>query len=122
MTQSTLTDSEKGVLLDLYHRCTGQYQRPWLVYHNWTHLNTMFDYVKTKHPDLDQDFCMNAAILMHDFIYEPGADDNESRSAELFEQFVKETLRKHPEFDIPSEKIDWSILSLLHMTRVYAKI
>ena len=105
MSSQKLTESEERVLNVLYHHSDWAYNRPWRKYHNASHLNRMWQYIRNNgHEDI-KGFCMNAAVMMHDYVYEPTRNDNEAESAKMFEKFMKDIQEKYPYVDIPQDKI-----------------
>lgn len=105
MSSQKLTESEERVLNTLYHHSDWAYRQPWRKYHNSSHLNRMWRYIQEHGQEDIKGFCMNAAVMMHDYVYEPTRNDNEAESAKIFEKFVEETREKYPDLDIPQDKI-----------------
>lgn len=54
-------------------------------YHVWSHIETLLRLMEWRQDDLFNQEAVELAILFHDAVYEPGADDNEVRSAGLME-------------------------------------
>ena len=67
------------------------YEQKHRTYHNLGHLETMWRYI-TKNAPVEHWHQYVDAVFWHDLVYEPGATDNEQRSADAFVQYAK----KHP--------------------------
>ena len=67
------------MLLDLQRR-HGESQRH---YHDWSHIEALLDYLDKLAGQLHDPTAALYAILFHDAIYDPRANDNERRSAAL---------------------------------------
>ena len=67
------------------------YEQKHRTYHNLSHLETMWRYI-TKNAPVEHWHQYVDAVFWHDLVYEPGATDNEQRSADAFVQYAK----KHP--------------------------
>lgn len=81
-----------------------RYDEPHRFYHNWEHIQSMLDQYKREKPSNygpTADNIMFAAIVFHDIIYDPLAQDNEQLSALLFE----ESLCTHNVFKSDSVRI-----------------
>ena len=74
--------------LELLLKITQSYNSPNRTYHNFKHISFMFDFAKSFKYILtpEQEF----AILMHDYIYEPGYKNNEVESALIAKNFISE--------------------------------
>ena len=76
---------------DLARYLQKHYEQPHRTYHNLGHLETMWRYI-TKNAPVEHWHQYVDAVFWHDLVYEPGATDNEQRSADAFMQYAK----KHP--------------------------
>lgn len=56
-------------------------------YHNWSHIEDLLSQLEKR--GRIEDDTLYLATIFHDAIYDPKADDNEERSAALFEQMYK---------------------------------
>ena len=63
------------------------YSQPWRHHHGMNHLDSMM--MKMYASEFANDSLMKYAVLWHDYVYEPGADDNEERSVEAWMEFSK---------------------------------
>lgn len=78
-----------------------RWDEPWRAYHNLRHMYLMTDYIGSRLPSVkdDKDFpvfmgCFDIAARMHDIVCEPGADDNEEKSVELFLEWARGKLSR----------------------------
>ncbi len=64
---------------------------PRLPYHNFDHALDVYRVVtrRSQHLTEDQRHCLQIAALLHDVVYEVGAQDNESRSAIVARQLME---------------------------------
>lgn len=84
---SDLTYAEKVMaFLDKHYSNTDV--RP---YHNWTHIEYMFDLFKTHRELLHQPEIVLLSIAFHDVIYEPLYTNNELQSAERAQEWLSKT-------------------------------
>lgn len=62
------------------------YDRNGLAYHNWDHVNEMINRIPKELNNVDswKKHLLIEAIVWHDAVYQPGAKNNEERSAELY--------------------------------------
>jgi cytidyltransferase-like protein len=65
---------------------TSRYYEPHRYYHNIDHLNLILDFFQKNNTNDEELFI---AGLFHDIIYNPKRDDNEERSAKLFDKHAK---------------------------------
>lgn len=65
------------------------YKQSYRKYHNWNHIQYMLN---RYYSDGGTDEALYFAILFHDFIYNPLAKDNESRSAEIAYRWLTEKI------------------------------
>ena len=65
------------------------YSAPGRHYHTLNHLDHSIEQMNLALTCIDEPKAMEMAILFHDVICEPDADDNEQRSADLFEQAAR---------------------------------
>jgi len=63
-----------------------RYNEPHRFYHNFQHIEKMVNDAKNQDVLTDDLFL---AIIFHDIIYDPKANDNEEKSAELFYSYIK---------------------------------
>lgn len=77
----------------LCHFMERQYGQPWRAYHNLDHIDRMWTFLQHNNGGLGSPDRFIDALLWHDVICEPGAFDNEKRSAELFMAYAA----RHPE-------------------------
>lgn len=66
------------------------YSDPSRAYHNWDHIARMLDLWESVHDRLSRPRAVYLAILFHDAVYDPAADDNELRSANLLHECIKD--------------------------------
>lgn len=59
------------------------YSDPARAYHNWSHIGAMLELLEETHDLLQRPRAVLLAILFHDVVYDPRADDNEDASAEF---------------------------------------
>ncbi|MDQ1089527.1 hypothetical protein [Siphonobacter sp. SORGH_AS_1065] len=84
---SDLSYAEKVMaFLDQYYSNTDV--RP---YHNWTHIQHMFDLFSTHREHLHQPDIVLLSIAFHDVIYEPLYTNNELQSAERAQEWLSKT-------------------------------
>ena len=63
------------------------YSQPWRYHHGVKHIESMM--MKLSASEFANDSTMKYAVLWHDYVYEPGADDNEERSVEAWMEATK---------------------------------
>jgi len=81
-------EDEKTDPSQVYDLLVGLYATPWRRYHTAAHLDhclALFDRVRGKMDDPD---AVEMALWFHDAIYDTRAEDNEDRSADLFDAEV----------------------------------
>ncbi len=71
---------------DVYRELEGHYYHPDRHYHDLRHIQACLKHFDVISDQLTQPDAVEMALWFHDVIYDPGADDNEQRSAELFLQ------------------------------------
>ncbi len=69
---------------EVYRELEGHYSHPNRHYHDLRHVQACLRHVDAISDQLIRPDAVEMALWFHDAIYEPGADDNERRSAELF--------------------------------------
>jgi predicted metal-dependent HD superfamily phosphohydrolase len=67
------------------------YGGPQRYYHNWGHLQNMFGELEAAAQPVLQMDSLLLAVFYHDVVYEPSRNDNEAKSAALFEKRLGET-------------------------------
>lgn len=66
------------------------YTAPRRHYHNLEHLAEMFRVVARLTPDTDDPGAVQLAVWFHDVVYDPRAEDNEPRSAEVLVELLRQ--------------------------------
>ncbi len=69
---------------DVYRELEGRYSHPHRHYHDLRHILACLRHFDTISDQLTWPDAVEMALWFHDVIWEPDADDNERRSAELF--------------------------------------
>lgn len=80
---SNLTREQETTLRRLEATVRPAYKQPWRQYHNLEHIHRVQRYIRERYPD-HYDFCMQMAVLLHDYICEPDRMDNERRTVDAF--------------------------------------
>jgi pantetheine-phosphate adenylyltransferase len=78
---------ELGVSTDVMNRYNEEHR----FYHSWWHIEDLFQQIEKRNL-LDND-ALFLATIFHDSVYDPKAQDNEEKSANLFLQMYKGDLR-----------------------------
>jgi len=69
-----------------------RYNEPWRHYHNWGHVTRMLEeFEQVRHMAINAE-AVEWAIMFHDVVYEPTANNNEERSAQLAEAWLEDML------------------------------
>lgn len=87
---STLLKLTEDVSSKWFQIITQRYQESWRYYHTLEHIKELLEYEENFHHKLKNRNVVSLAIIFHDIIYYPKENDNEEKSAELFEDFSKE--------------------------------
>jgi len=100
--RSLLTDAE-STAEPVFEELARRYSEPRRCYHGWTHLLNCLDRFDLAAALMHDSAAVEMALWFHDAVYEPGAPDNEQKSAELFvllarRQFFPEFVNKVYEF------------------------
>jgi predicted metal-dependent HD superfamily phosphohydrolase len=96
------------------------YDRNNLAYHNWDHVNDMISRIPKELNNVDkwQKELLIEAIVWHDAIYQPGALNNEERSAELYGSVIMTNPKAMDDYldlvNHPNKQIINMILSTQH--------
>jgi predicted metal-dependent HD superfamily phosphohydrolase len=75
---------------NIYTRAKEIYDKNNLEYHNWDHISSCFKEFRNVEDFLMCPRQVELAILFHDIVYEPVAEDNEEKSAKLMKRVLME--------------------------------
>ncbi len=73
---------------DVYRKLHALYQHPGRYYHDLNHIRACLRHIDAVGSRLNHPDAVEMALWFHDVIYEPGAQDNERRSAEFFTEIA----------------------------------
>ena len=86
--QSCLIDDADDTSAEIHQHLLDAYRESQRFYHTLAHIEHCFGMFDQCESLLDHPEAVELAIWFHDVIYEPGACDNEARSAELYQQLA----------------------------------
>lgn len=73
---------------ELYRTLADRYSEPQRSYHTLAHIHHCLEQFDTARHLADDPDGLELAIWFHDAVFDPGADDNEARSARLFDSLL----------------------------------
>jgi len=88
-------------------------------YHNMTHITNMLNLCQ-EHRRLLRDYrlvCL--ATIFHDIVYDPNAQDNEEKSAALFQRFAKDVKLQEEK---TQKAADWILATKTHCTLAHTSV
>lgn len=80
---------DQTIVNDTWEDLCKHYKQKNRAYHNLTHLNNMFEELKQFEEEVADLRILKFSIWMHDLIYNPMRKDNEKKSAEYAQSFLK---------------------------------
>ena len=82
--QHCLLDSASDDSAAVHQQLIASYSEPQRFYHNLVHIEHCLSLLDIVHAELQNPRALELAIWFHDVVYQPGANDNEQLSADLF--------------------------------------
>jgi len=97
---------------DIFDQITNHYSEPQRHYHTLNHINSCLQELEPIRASLNDPEAVETAIWFHDFVYDPGPNQNEEKSA----QFAKDILQATGLSSEFTAKVSDLILSTKHIS------